>query len=124
MNIYRLIPYRSGPHWGLQENRGEAIVRARSTGEARAIAALAEAEAVAPAGKARVYAARSAFLDPVLYTVRLHGDGDFGQDGEAGVLDTSLHGPSEVDRDDRRDPTGRGATSANSGHGRPDQRRR
>ena len=115
MNTYRLIPQSAGSHWGLHENRGEAIVRARSTGEARALAALAEAESIAPPGKARTVAARSAFRNPILYRVILCSDTGFGQDGDAGVLEISLHSPSGVDRDDRRDPSGRDATSASSG---------
>jgi hypothetical protein len=45
MTIYRLVPSAPAddPNWGLAINHGEVVVRAHTTGEARAIAALEEA---------------------------------------------------------------------------------
>ncbi len=47
LKLFRLVP-RAAPHdrnWGRAANRGEIIVRARSSGKARAPAARAEARA-------------------------------------------------------------------------------
>lgn len=67
MKTYRLVPARPGPHWGLARNRGEVMVKARTSGEARAIAA-AEEKRLDHTGRSDPSA--SAFRDPKLYSVR------------------------------------------------------
>ena len=73
MPVYRLVPVADAddPNWDRAVNHGEIVVRAASSGEARAIAALAEAEAAAgtpPLATTQVRA--SAFMDEKLYAVR------------------------------------------------------
>jgi hypothetical protein len=68
MKTFRLVPTRPGPHWGLTPNRGEILVKARTSGEARAIAAAEESGSSAPNRRSDTSA--SAFRDPKLYSVR------------------------------------------------------
>jgi hypothetical protein len=68
MKTFRLIPARPGQHWGLLRNWGEVSVAARTSGEARAIAAAQEALKLN--GRVRSNYRASAFLDPKLYSVR------------------------------------------------------
>lgn len=70
MRTFRLVPTRPGPHWGLSRNRGEVLVRARTSGEARALAAAEEAAELGRLGSS-IDPAASAFRDPKLYAVRL-----------------------------------------------------
>lgn len=70
MRTFRLVPTRPGPHWGLARNAGEVSVRARTSGEARALAAAQEAAELRQLGPA-IDPAASAFRDPKLYAVRL-----------------------------------------------------
>lgn len=72
MPIYRLVPAApiNDPNWSRALNHGQVIVRAHSTGEARAIAALEEASiryGGVPPTTTQVVA--SAFRDEKLYTV-------------------------------------------------------
>lgn len=89
MPIYRLRPTtEDDQNFALAANRGEVIVRARSSGNARAIAALHEAELLhgesASAPDTRIEA--SAFGQANLYTVVLDESGEFPEEGEDGVL--------------------------------------
>lgn len=70
MRTFRLVPTRPGAHWGLTRNAGEVRVRARTSGEARAMAAAQEAAELRRPGSSMDPAA-SAFRDPKLYAVRL-----------------------------------------------------
>ena len=65
---FRLIPAPPGPHWSLVRNWGEVSVTARTSGEARAIAAAQEGLKLE--GNVRSNYRASAFLDPKLYSVR------------------------------------------------------
>ncbi|WP_404404662.1 hypothetical protein [Pelagibacterium halotolerans] len=91
MNIYRLYPV-AGPaasNWDLAANRGEIIVRAKTTGDARLVAAEAEARS---AGDGRhenddVYSVRaSAFTDEKMYGVQRIETPQFPEDGDRAVL--------------------------------------
>ena len=70
MRTFRLVPTRPCPHWGLARNGGEVRIRARTSGEARALAAAEEAAELGRLG-ASVDPAASAFRDTKLYAVRL-----------------------------------------------------
>lgn len=88
MPVYRLRPTTDDAvNWQLAANRGEVVVRAQSTGEARAIAALREAEAIR--GEPVTFDTRvqaSAFMQANLYTVVQDETGAFADDGPDGVL--------------------------------------
>ena len=89
MPIFRLVPSAdpSDPAWTLSINQGEVIVRAASSGEARAIAALQEASvAVGGIPKGTQQVAASAFRDEKLYTVREDDSGEFPEAGPYEVL--------------------------------------
>lgn len=90
--VYKLLPVRPGAHWGLVPDRGEVVVRARSSGEARAIAARAEAEVVAKERQTAGRVSASAFPNPALYTVRLESKSEFPANGEPAVL-TAWYAP-------------------------------
>jgi hypothetical protein len=85
--VYRLVPIAppDDTGWGGALYQGEIVVRARSSGEARALAARAEAAA---AGEARTttQVVASALREPRLYAVRRDGSGQFPDAGEPGVL--------------------------------------
>ena len=71
LHQYRLVPTTSSrPDWSLCENQGEALVQARSTGEARALAASAESEALSRCSRLVTQVFASAFLNARLYTVQ------------------------------------------------------
>ena len=89
MTIYRLVPSAPAddPAWQLALNHGEVVVRAHSTGEARAIAALEEASIRAqgvPPTTTQVVA--SAFRNELLYTVKQDDSGAFEDSGPVRVL--------------------------------------
>lgn len=89
MPIYRLVPSAApdDPNWDRALNQGEVVVRASSTGEARAMAALEEARAATgevPDSTTQVRA--SAFRDEKLYTVRDDTSGEFPEAGPVQVL--------------------------------------
>lgn len=69
--LYRLIPiaYPDDPNWDRAPNRGEVVVRAKSSGDARVVAAQAETEEGA-AGIFTTAVRASAFMDEKLYHVR------------------------------------------------------
>lgn len=87
--VYRLEPVApaADPNWDLATNQGVVIVRALSAGDARAIAAHAEAAATGGTlkpGATQIEA--SALWDPALYHVALHGGDDYPQEGPREVL--------------------------------------
>jgi hypothetical protein len=89
MTIYRLLPSAppDDPNWDRAVNHAEGVVRAHSTGEARAIAALEEASIRAggiPSTTTQVVA--SAFGMRGSNTVKEDNSGTFGNAGPARVL--------------------------------------
>jgi len=106
MYIYRLKPIAApdDQNWDRAFNQGEIVVRAPSSGEARAIAALAEARARGMQGPPRITTevSASAFLDEKLYGVTDVLDGSFLADGPPGVVAGSFTFPPNMppDRDD------------------------
>lgn len=96
MPLYRLVPIAApdDSNWDRAINQGEVVVRARSSGEARAIAAIAEAAAATgttPELTTQVTA--SALLDEKLYAVREEGAGTYPIEGPDEVLSASFHFP-------------------------------
>ena len=98
MPLYRLVPIAApdDTNWDRALNQGEVVVRARSSGEARAIAALEEAEAAAgePA-LATTQVRASAFMDDKLYGVEDETGGAWPADGEPGVVDGAFTFPPD-----------------------------
>jgi hypothetical protein len=89
MPIYRLTPSArpDDPNWDNSFNQGEVVVRAHSTGEARAIAALEEASQYAggvPRITTQVQA--SAFRRENLYSVAADTSREYSEDGPVCVL--------------------------------------
>jgi hypothetical protein len=89
MTIYRLVPSASvdDPGWQMALNHGEVVVRAHTTGEARAIAALEEAsvrDGGVPPTTTQVIA--SAFRNEKLYSVKEDHSGAFEDAGPVRVL--------------------------------------
>ena len=89
MPIFRLIPTAApdDPAWELSLYQGEVTVRAQSTGEARAVAALEEASIAfggIPPTTTQVVA--SAFRNEKLYTVHQDDSGEFPDIGPVRVL--------------------------------------
>jgi hypothetical protein len=88
LSLYRLIPI-AGPddtNWDRAPNRGEVVVRARSSGDARVVAAQAETED----GRAGIFTtavSASAFLDEKLYAVRDEASGRYPIDGPREVVE-------------------------------------
>lgn len=98
MPIYRLVPTAApeDPRWQNALHQGELLVRAPSSGEARAIAALEEAsiaQKTLPRSTTMVIA--SAFRDDKLYTVIEDVSGRFSAVGPARVLMGTFHFPPE-----------------------------
>lgn len=88
LGIYRLVPTArpDDPNWDRAPNRGEVVVRARSSGDARVVAAQAETEE----GRAGLFTTEvkaSAFLDEKLYTVRDEPEGRHPSNGPREVLE-------------------------------------
>lgn len=85
--LYRLIPAAlpDDPNWDRAPNRGEVVVRARTSGDARVVAAQAESEE-GRAGLFTTTVRASAFLDEKLYAVRDEPEGRFSASGPRGVL--------------------------------------
>ncbi len=99
MPIYRLKPIAKADdkNWGRAFNHGEVVVRAHSTGEARAIAALEEASRLTggvPRVTTQVQA--SALLDSNLYTVVLDTSGEFADKGPVRVLTATFRFPDNL----------------------------
>ena len=94
--IYRLIPGAplDDHNWRRAAHQGELVVRARSSGEARAIAAQAEARAAGVTQPTTGQVMASAFEDPVLYFTRLDDRGTFPDEGPIGVLSGSFQVPT------------------------------
>jgi hypothetical protein len=98
MTIYRLMPSAPAddPTWRLAINHGEVVVRAHTTGEARAIAALEEASVRfggIPPSTTQVVA--SAFRDAKLYTVMRDDSGAFEDAGPVHVLRGNFRLPND-----------------------------
>jgi hypothetical protein len=98
MPIYRLLPSAppDDPNWDRALNQGEVVVRAASSGEARAMAALEEARAAVgaiPNSTTQVRA--SAFRDEKLYTVREDDSGEFPAAGPVQVLRANFRFPED-----------------------------
>jgi hypothetical protein len=96
MPIFRLIPVAdpTDGNWDRALNQGEIVVRAASSGEARAIAAIAEASAatgVRPELTTQVQA--SALMDEKLYAVREEQIGQYPAHGPSVLLSGSFHFP-------------------------------
>jgi hypothetical protein len=90
--LYRLVPIArpDDPNWERAPNRGEVVVRARSSGDARVVAAQEETSE----GRAGLFTTKltaSAFLDEKLYTVRDEPSGQYPPDGPRIVLDAFPH---------------------------------
>jgi hypothetical protein len=94
--IYRLIPGapRDDHNWRRAVHQGEIVVRARSSGEARALAARAEAQAAGVRQPSTGQVLASAFTDPVLYFTRLDDRGAFPDEGPVGVVSGDLQAPA------------------------------
>ncbi|HXE55527.1 MAG TPA: hypothetical protein VN541_21065 [Tepidisphaeraceae bacterium] len=94
--IYKLLP--SAPlldhNWQRAMCQGEIVVRARSGGEARAIAARAEARAAGASAKTTGQVTASAFRDSTLYSARRDDSGRFPNDGPLEVISGSFQVPS------------------------------
>lgn len=96
MPIYRLIPAAApdDSNWDRAINQGEVVVRASAPGEARAVAAIAEAAAATgrpPELTTQVTA--SALLDEKLYAVREEEIGQYPAHGPNEVLSADFHFP-------------------------------
>ena len=90
MRIFRLLPHRPGAHWALSLNRGEVVVRARTSGEARFVAAHTEAAFARAAGNLGFDPAASAFRNPLLYHVVRDGTGRYDEEGAVQVVCNSF----------------------------------
>lgn len=86
--LYLLVPIarRDDPNWGRAQGHGDILVRARSSGEARAIAARAETAAAGGGLLTTTVAMASAFRDSALYGVRRVDDATHAAAGPPGVL--------------------------------------
>lgn len=88
--LYRLVPIArpDDPNWDRAPNRGEVVVRARSSGDARVVAAQAETEEGA-AGVFTTAVRASAFMDEKLYHIRDEPAGRYPLTGPRMVLEGS-----------------------------------
>lgn len=90
-HIYRLHPLAApdDPGWSLHAWRGEVLVRAQTAGDARLVAAEAEAGSRTPREENDdVHSIRtSAFIDDKLYGVTLVESSRHSSDGPRGVLE-------------------------------------
>lgn len=95
VSLYRLFPTarRGDTNWRRATDQGEILVRARSGGEARALAARAEAQAAGASPKITTQVLASAFYDPNLYGVRREDSSAFEPDGPLGVLEGTFQTP-------------------------------
>lgn len=96
VNLYRLFPTARSDdtNWGRAIDQGDIVVRARSSGEARALAARAEARVLGASPKITTQVLASAFYDPRLYGVRHEPSGIFETDGPLGVLKGTFQTPT------------------------------
>ncbi|MCD2178141.1 hypothetical protein [Rhizobium sp. C1] len=95
MHIYRLIPVAEAddPNWSLSPDQGEVIVRARTSGDARVVAAEAEADFLqhhAKPGEGVSTADASAFRNEKLYTVIEDLSGRYVSEGPRQLLSGSV----------------------------------
>jgi hypothetical protein len=101
--IYRLTPIAAAddPNWVRALNQGEVIVRARSSGDARIVAAYGEAMALTlkspEAAETTAKVEVSAFRDPRLYHVAEHSGGKFDPTGPRAVLRAFFQVPPEFE---------------------------
>ena len=96
MTIYRLVPSAEpdDPRWQRANFQGEVVVRAHSSGEARAIAALEEASvALGTVPMSTTQVTASAFRDEKLYTVREDHSGQYADEGPVRVLRADFEFP-------------------------------
>ena len=99
MPIYRLIPVASADddNWQLAFNQGEVVVRARSSGLARAMAAIEEAaQYMSGEPKITTQVEASAFRQANLYTVVRDTSGEFEEDGPDKVLRGTFSFPENM----------------------------
>jgi hypothetical protein len=103
LKIYRLTPNapNDDPNWVRALNQGEVIVRARSSGDARIVAAYGEAMALtlkSPiAAETTAKVEISAFRDPRLYHVAEVSNSKFDPEGPRAVLRAFFQVPSEFE---------------------------
>ncbi len=90
--IYRLTPNppQNEEAFELSRDQGMVIVRALSTGDARLVAAEAEAAASGHSGKLDTQLSASAFMDPTLYSVQRLDGSEFPSSGERQMLAGAL----------------------------------
>ena len=97
--IYRLVPIAApdDPNWDRATNQGEVVVRALSSGDARAVAAYGEAQAInLREARATTGVIASAFRDAKLYTVHLDTSGEFADEGPRRVLRATFEVPADA----------------------------
>lgn len=95
LKLYRLIPIAAAndPNWDLAPNQGEVVVRARSSGDARVVAAEAELDFMeidALPGDGNSTTSSSAFRSEKLYTVVDEPAGTYPLEGQRGVVDGTV----------------------------------
>jgi len=95
LKLYRLVPIAapSDPNWDNAQNQGEVVVRARSSGDARVVAAEAEldfTEIDALPGDGNSTTSSSAFRNEKLYTVVDETNSAYSFDGPRGVVDGTV----------------------------------
>jgi hypothetical protein len=91
LKLYRLVPLAASGdlNWDLAPNQGEVVVRARSSGDARVVAAEAELdflEVDALPGEGNSTTSASAFRSEKLYTVVDETDPSYPLEGPRGVV--------------------------------------
>lgn len=95
LKLYRLVPIAapSDPNWDNAQSQGEVVVRARSSGDARVVAAEAEldfTEIDALPGDGNSTTSSSAFRNEKLYTVVDETNSAYSIDGPRGVVDGTV----------------------------------
>jgi hypothetical protein len=99
MPIFRLVPIArpDDPSWDRAPNHGEIVVRASSSGEARAIAAMEESVAAgARKLQSTTQVIASAFRDPLLYSVIEDESGEFPAAGPIRMVKGTFSFPKPV----------------------------
>lgn len=91
LKLYRLVPIAAATdtNWDLALNQGEVVVRARSSGDARVVAAEAELDFMeidALPGDGNSTTSSSAFRNEKLYTVVDESDPDYSREGRREVV--------------------------------------
>jgi hypothetical protein len=95
LKLYRLIPIASvnDSNWDQAPNQGEVVVHARSSGDARVVAAEAELdymEVAALPGDGNSTTSSSAFRNEKLYTVVAESDPSYAVEGPRGVVEGTV----------------------------------